>query len=110
MVKPVREVSALVRRGCASSKALYLAQIPLIVDYSYATKRPCEDEALLADGTATTVPSTDRGNEEKQASRHQPNAARWEAESKIKDDATGQALSIVTPEIPNIHVPLLIVV
>ena len=32
MVKPVREVSAFVRRGCASSMALYLAQSPLIVE------------------------------------------------------------------------------
>ena len=31
MVNPVREVSALVSKGCASSIALYLAQIPLIV-------------------------------------------------------------------------------
>lgn len=31
IVNPVSEVNALVSKGCASSMALYLAQIPLIV-------------------------------------------------------------------------------
>ena len=39
MVKPVKEVSALVRRGCASSIALYFAQIPLIVEYDLSVGR-----------------------------------------------------------------------
>jgi hypothetical protein len=35
IVNPVREVSAFVNKGCASSIALYLAQIPLMIGLMY---------------------------------------------------------------------------
>ena len=49
MVRPAREVSAVVRRVYALSKGLYLAQIPFMIDYSCVVQGSCENEALVED-------------------------------------------------------------
>lgn len=50
MVNPVREVSALVSKGCASSIALYLAQIPLIVAWLEGDVLDEEEDKTYGDG------------------------------------------------------------